>query len=179
MLMNEHAAIKRAGVLSMRVLESMERGEPLNMEFLADAADFALTYMARCHHDKEERILFRELALKSLPPEMEQLLAELTEEHRVADGLMTAFGEARRHLAAGEDEWLERVKDGLRACGLVYPAHIDREEKQLFMPAMRYFSDGEQHMMARTFREMDADLLHSRYVGCVDRWRRSEAFGGS
>jgi hemerythrin-like domain-containing protein len=178
MLMNEHAVIKRAGVLSMRVLASLERGEPIPLEFLADAADFALTYMARCHHDKEERVLFYELSLKRLPPEMEQLLAELAEEHRLAAGLMNAFAEARYHLAAGEGEWLDRVKDGLRACGAIYPAHIEREEKQLFLPAMQLFSEAEQHMMARTFREMDTDLLHSRYIGRVALWEDSEAFGG-
>jgi hemerythrin-like domain-containing protein len=173
MLMNEHAAIKRAGVLSERVLESIERGEPIPMEFLYDAADFAETYIGSCHHAKEERVLFHELSLKRLPPQMAELVAELTEEHRISDGVAAAFAQARRHFAAGEDGYLDLVKDGLRTFAAVYPHHIEREEKLLFLPAMRLFSEAEQHMMARTFREMDTDLIHSRYLRTVTYWEKS------
>jgi hemerythrin-like domain-containing protein len=174
MLMNEHALIRRAGALSERVLERLERGEPCSPDFLFDAADFAETYIGQCHHAKEERVLFCELALKSLPPELAQLVEELTQEHRASDGAIAALAQARRHLAAGEVGALDLVMQGLRTFTEVYPDHIAREEKLLFLPAMHFFSEAERHMMARTFRELDADLIHSRYVGTVDYWEHSQ-----
>lgn len=172
MLMTEHAAIARAGALVDQALAKLERGEPLSPEFLQDAADFAETYIGGCHHAKEEQILFQELQHKRLPCEVAALSETLTQEHAVTGQIVQAIREYGPVALAGDEDALEVVRRALRGISQVYPRHIEREEKLLFVPVMRLFSDAEIRLMTRRFRELDAELIHRRYLGRLTFWEK-------
>lgn len=63
--MKEQRIIERM-VDALRIELSRERTEKnVNFPFLDTAIDFFKTYADRCHHGKEEGVLFRELSTKS------------------------------------------------------------------------------------------------------------------
>ncbi len=53
----------------------------MNPEFIDSAVDFISVYADRCHHGKEEEILFRDLAKKKMNEEDTRIMNELIEEH--------------------------------------------------------------------------------------------------
>ena len=59
-----------------------EQNGNINVELVDAVIDFIHNYGDRCHHGKEEGILFRELRKKVLPVELTVIMDELTEEHR-------------------------------------------------------------------------------------------------
>lgn len=73
-LMIEHRLIERmVGLLSREIGTMREKGE-MNLVFIEGAVDFFRTYADRCHHGKEEHILFRDLAMKTLSPDLHRII---------------------------------------------------------------------------------------------------------
>lgn len=58
-LMKKHRLIERMIALMERELFRLKDGKEMDPVFIDVAADFIRTYADRCHHGKEEDILFR------------------------------------------------------------------------------------------------------------------------
>ncbi len=91
-LMIEHRLIERMVKLMAEELPKMEEKRGVNIGFLSEAIDFIRTYADRCHHGKEEDILFRDLAPKPLSPEHKKVMNELVEEHISARKMVSRLG---------------------------------------------------------------------------------------
>jgi hemerythrin-like domain-containing protein len=81
-------------VMQWRVAE-MERTGAADIGFILAAVEFPRVYADRCHHGKEEQILFRELASKLLTTDLRRMLDELTAEQVFARTTTTRLVEAR------------------------------------------------------------------------------------
>jgi len=44
-----------------------------------------------------------------------------------------------------------------------YPKHIEKEDRNFFMPIMKYFSQEEKEVMLQEEREFDKNLVHQTY----------------
>ena len=76
-LMIEHRLIERMISVISKELSSIETKREINEAFIGTAVDFIRTYADRCHHGKEEDILFRELGKKRLSNKHKQIMEEL------------------------------------------------------------------------------------------------------
>jgi len=166
-LMVEHRLIERV-VKLMGERGRMIDEAPVNVGFVDSAVEFMRTYADRCHHGKEEGILFRGVRRKSLKPEHAKAIDELIKEHVYGRGLVGQLAEARSRYV-GEDE---KAAGDVRRCLLLiaefYPKHIEKEDKRFFMQAMDYFSGEEQDIMLMEMREFDRSLIHERYGRLVE-----------
>jgi len=81
-LMIEHRLIERMIGLMKKRLQHAQKQEQINSRFVEDVSRFIKNYADRCHHGKEEDILFRELRKKSLSHEHQKIMEELVEEHK-------------------------------------------------------------------------------------------------
>lgn len=169
-LIHEHRLIeKMIGLLRVH-LDRLRRGEPPEFAFLDDAADFFLFYADRTHHGKEEQILFPALAGRELTPVHRQLVEVLTAEHARARALVRRLATAAAAGRRGEEQSRETMVAALAELVELYPLHIAKEDADLLIPAMRYFSPQEQESLLREFKDFDQRLIHHRYRAVVDRW---------
>jgi hemerythrin-like domain-containing protein len=83
-LMVEHRLIERMIKVLKAKHVTMSETEKLDLNLIVVTADFFRTYADRCHHGKEEDILFRELARKNLSEIDKKTMQELIEEHKHA-----------------------------------------------------------------------------------------------
>ena len=60
-LMIEHRLIEKMIKVMQQKVEAWKQEERINPEFIDVAVDFIRTYADKCHHGKEEDILFRDL----------------------------------------------------------------------------------------------------------------------
>ena len=166
-LMIEHRLIERmVDVLVAEEKRISEHNVP-DTDLLLAAADFFRTYADRCHHGKEEDVLFVELESKSLAPELRQILDELIKEHTIARTNVRSLVDARQRLLEGKAEAAEEIQQVLGALTALYPAHIEKEDKRFFIPVMDYFSKKEQLDMVHRFWEFDERLIHRVYGDIV------------
>jgi len=169
-LMIEHRLIERM----IRLLGAQGRlvrgGASPEADFLPAALDFIRIYADRCHHGKEEDILFRDLGRKSLSPSDAALMNELTREHVAARGRVGELAAAEADWRAGSGQAAGRIADALDGLSAFYPEHIRKEDKDFFPAAMSYFTAEEKDRMLAEMAEFDGKLIHEHYRALVGRF---------
>src|SRR3990172_3977597 len=80
-LMQEHRLIERMISQMQKELARMEETNDVNSKFVDVTVDFIKVYADRCHHGKEEGILFREMNSKRMSSEHVAMMRELINEH--------------------------------------------------------------------------------------------------
>jgi hemerythrin-like domain-containing protein len=166
-LMIEHRLIERMIDVMKEELLLIEKEKKIDPEFIEMAVDFIRTYADRCHHGKEEDILFRDLGGKKLTDEHRRMMEELVEEHRWARKVTGRLVEANTRYVQGNKEALSAITDCVKSLVEFYSKHIEKEDKHFFIPCMEYFSDAEREAMLKEEWEFDKSLIHEKYRNIV------------
>jgi hemerythrin-like domain-containing protein len=172
-LMIEHRLIEKMITVIKKAIARTEQQGKINPEFIDLAVDFIRMYADRCHHGKEEDILFRDLSKKSLSVEHKQIVNELVEEHRQGRKTVADLVEAKGRYLKGDTEALPLMLDRMKFLVDFYPRHIEKEDKHFFMPIMNYFSPEEKEAMLKEEGEFDKNLIHQIYknkIGEAEKW---------
>lgn len=166
-LMIEHRLIERMIRLMKVELEDIKRAYKVDTKFMDTAIDFLRMYADRCHHGKEEDILFLELMKKKISPEHGKILEELMDEHVWSRETVKKLVDANESYWKGNRESIAEIIKLLHDLVSFYPVHIAKEDKKFFLPIMGYFSDQEQEAMLRESWEFDRKLIHEKYAKVV------------
>lgn len=167
-LMIEHRLIERMINLTKDRLEGMSEQKRVDPAFIDVAVDFLRTYADRCHHGKEENILFRDLAKKQLSDEHKKIMNELVEEHVYARKTVRMLEASKVSYIQGQKGALGDVINVLKQLIDFYPMHIEKEERHFFPPSMGYFTKQELDDMLQRFWEFDRKMIHEKYREVVD-----------
>jgi hemerythrin-like domain-containing protein len=175
-LMIEHRLIERLLHLMQQEFERIKANIEVDPEFafvdpvfIDTAVDFIRTYADRCHHGKEEDLLFKALAAKDLAPELQKVMAELVQDHAWARETTAKIVKAKEGYLL---ETPGALSDFMLHMGELlgfYPRHIEKEDKHFFIPCMAYFSEAEQTDLLAQMQEFDRRLIHEKYLGVVER----------
>ena len=88
--------------LIQKQAKQLQGGAEPDSKFIADAVEFFRVYADRCHHGKEEDLLFVDLHNKELPPELSAITDELIQEHKQGRAMVKSLHEANRaYIASG------------------------------------------------------------------------------
>jgi hemerythrin-like domain-containing protein len=166
-LMIEHRLIERMIALMGNELQRLKAEKEVDTAFILTAVDFIRTYADRCHHGKEEDILFRELQKKDLSKEHERVMNELLEEHKWGRKITGRLVEANEGYIDGDKKTLSIISDCLRSLVEFYPKHIEKEDRHFFIPVMEYFSQDEKDALLKEGYEFDQKLIHEKYEETV------------
>ena len=166
-LMIEHRLIERMIDMMREELLLIMKEKKVDPEFIEMAVDFIRTYADRCHHGKEEDILFRDLGGKKLTDDHKRIVGELVEEHRLGRKITGRLVEANAKYVQGSQEALSVIMDCIKSLVEFYPKHIEKEDKHFFIPCMDYFTDSEKDTMLKEEWEFDKSLIHEKYQNMV------------
>ena len=173
-LMREHRLIERMVDVINSELTKMSEQTELDPASIDIAVDFFRTYADRCHHGKEEDILFKELAAKRLSKEDKKIMDELIEEHTYARNTVGMLKEAKTRFVQGNENALSDIEALLTELTQFYPKHIEKEDKHFFYPCMNYFTKSELDAMLQSFLEFDRNMIHEKYEKIVaDREKKN------
>lgn len=164
-LMIEHRLIERMVRLLEKELEKIQAKNQVAMGFINSAIDFFKSYADRCHHGKEEDILFKQLQEKPLSLSDAQMLETLKQEHLRARALVARLSEdtGRGGCCRFNREILKSVALDIEELVKLYKEHIRKEDKQFFIPVMQYLNKREQDAMLCKFWEFDRTVIHQKY----------------
>jgi hemerythrin-like domain-containing protein len=167
-LMIEHRLIERMIKLLREKSQRFNQEKYADVLFIDKAVDFIRMYADRCHHGKEEGILFAGLAKKDLKPEHKKIVDELIEEHVYARNITRSLVTAKEKYAQQDKAALSDIIKLMEELAAFYPKHIEKEDKHFFLPCMGYFSQEEQTAMLNEFWEFDRKLIHEKYRMIVE-----------
>jgi len=166
--MIEHRLIERMIAIMKRDLHGLEAGNTTSVSRIDIMVDFIRTYADRCHHGKEEDILFRELDRKNLTVEHRKIMDELIQEHIHGRNTVKKLVAARKKYEMGDGDALSDIRECFLELTDFYPRHIDKEDNHFFMPCMRYFSQDEKDALLDESWAFDRSLIHEKYKDVVE-----------
>jgi hemerythrin-like domain-containing protein len=173
-LKEEHQIILTMLQVIDAVCTKLESGEKVKLEHCADMIDFIRNFADKCHHAKEEKLLF---------PAMEK--AGIARENGPI-GVMLAEHIAGRNFAKGMDGALAEMKSGdsiatskfiQDATGYVnlLDGHIMKENNVLFMMADERLSAQQQEELLKGFDRVEREEIgagvHEKYHEMLHRLR--------
>lgn len=156
-LNHEHEFIKKVVAALGRLAPSAERAEEMDPEKLREIVRFMREFADRCHHAKEEDILFPAMEEKGVP-ESGCPLAALRREHKKGRELVTRLAETADALASRKQGAGTIVADTAREIGQLYTDHIWKEDEMVFPMVARLFSDDERDNLFERFEMAEAEI---------------------
>jgi hemerythrin-like domain-containing protein len=165
-LKHEHQVILMVLGAAEREASSIAAGHAVDVDRVAAMVDFIRTFADKCHHAKEEDLLFVKMIEKGFPREMGPI-GVMLHEHELGRSYVRAVDEALAAAGRGEEAARTRVRDGLLGYAQLLRAHIEKEDSILYPMADRAFSEQDQDELLTAFerveREEMGEGVHEKY----------------
>jgi hemerythrin-like domain-containing protein len=171
-LRNEHEGIK----LMMRILErlsgKLEAGGEVDPEHLEQIAEFFRVFADKCHHGKEEDILFPAMEASGIPSEGGPIGVMLLE-HEKGRGYIVGMAEAVAKYKAGDKKAAPVIASNARNYIALLTHHIEKENAVLFPMADAHVSAKQQDSMFEEFEKIEAEKIgvgkHEEFHRLLDK----------
>ncbi len=171
-LRHEHEAILRMLDVADEVSRRVERGVAVAPEVFFGLAEFFRLFADKCHHGKEEDLLFPAMESKGIPRQggpVGVMLIEHDQGRAYVGEMAVASEEIGKGNAAAARRWVSAA----RGYSDLLRAHIQKENNILFVMAERILSDDEQAELARGFERVEIDKMgpgtHERLHAMMDK----------
>ena len=157
-LIHEHDAVLVALRILDQVAAAIAAKREQAPEDLEQLIDFFKGFVDRCHHGKEEDVLFPELERRGVPREGGPVGVMLSE-HEVGRGQVRALAENLAQLRAGDVAAAARISQHARAYREMLQAHIRKENNILFPMADRVVPADAADRLAEQFDVIERDRV--------------------
>jgi hemerythrin-like domain-containing protein len=171
-LRREHEAILKMLDATEATAHKIDRGSTIAPATLDGLLEFLRLFADRCHHGKEEDLLFPKLGEKGFPPNAGPV-AVMLYEHEQGRALIRKMVDAASACSAGNSGAARDWAAAAHSYVALLRAHIDKEDNVLFMMAERVLSEGEQEDLAEAFEKVELEKMgegtHERLHDLMDR----------
>lgn len=154
-LVEEHTLILQALDALEQKLAQVENGAPADRAYFERAVEFIRTFADRCHHGKEEDLLFKTMVDRGFPREVGPI-AVMLHEHEVGRAFVRGMAEASAN-AATDPAAARRIIENGRGYIQLLRAHIDKENSILFPMADNVLSPEDQAYLEKEFARFEAE----------------------
>jgi len=159
-LMHEHTLILQALNAIEKRISALETGTATDRAFFEKAVEFLRTFADRCHHGKEEDILFTMMVDELDYPRKGGPVAVLTTEHERGRDFIRGIAEAAAVLDKDPTAARKIVENG-RGYIQLLRTHIDREDTIVFPMVEQFLDDADQARLAGKFAQFDRQEIES------------------
>lgn len=157
-LRSEHEGV----LLMLDILGAMEDrfeyGQPVPPEDMREALDFLSTFVDRCHHHKEEQLLFPAVREARLP-DSGRILRRLMDEHRIGREYVGAIADGIDRLDAGDIAAGRVIAEDLHGYAALLRDHIAFENDVLFPLAEQGLDPAEQQRLVGGYERVERDEI--------------------
>lgn len=171
-LKKEHRAIKIMLNILIELAGRLETGQGADLKDLNDILEFLRIFADRCHHAKEEELLFPAMEKAGIPGEQGPIAAMLAE-HQASRTLVRDMDEAVNGIARGEDRAGLNFARQARAYAELLAAHIEKEDNILYPLADSHLSKKTQENLKEGFDHIEREIvgpgLHQEFHRLLDR----------
>jgi DUF438 domain-containing protein len=147
--------------LTERVFAAAEKAfadaAPPSPGLVANLREYLVTYVDRCHNQKEERAVFPRLAARGVPSEGGPVAVMLAE-HGQARELVTRIDGAAKAYLDGEKAALGPLAEAFGAYAALCKQHFWKENDILYPLARRLFSEDDAEAVVDEIEEIEQQL---------------------
>jgi hemerythrin-like domain-containing protein len=153
-LIHEHEAI----LFSLKVLEEMSRrvktGEQIPLSDITAIIDFLKLFADKCHHGKEEGILFPVLEAAGIPKH-DGPIGVMLSEHQAGRGYIKQMQEYAVCIPLDRNAFTEAADSYIT----LLRAHIDKESRVLFPMGDAKLSEAKHRELLKAFDEFEENVI--------------------
>lgn len=158
-LKKEHQAIRLALIFLDAVRSKIEKEEVVDIEKLEKLSEFFNLFVDRCHHGKEENMLFPELEKVGIPKEQGPIGVMLTE-HEIGRNYLRILRESiESYKTNPNSSTAEKIAQSIKGYIDLLEQHIYKENNVLFMMAEVHFSEKVQRELFEKFEELEINEI--------------------
>lgn len=170
-LMDEHRVIERMLRILSAASDDLAKGKDVDPTLFTQAVDFLQNFADRCHHAKEETLLFEKLIERGVSGEVGPI-AVMMREHQ------DARAHVRKLAALSKDKISEKSKAGIIRSSRAYvdllSKHIQKEDNVLYPLANQVLEPEDQKELETGFEEVERKVMgpgvHERYHHMIEVW---------
>lgn len=165
-LMHEHQVILVVLDGAQKEVDYIRFTGKVHGEKVEEMLDFFRTFADRCHHAKEEKLLFQRMSDKGMPTESGPI-AVMLHEHDLGRARLKAISEALPDAEQGDTAAAEVVADNLQGYANLLRSHIAKEDDILYPIAERMFTPEDRKALAEDMDRVESEEMgegaHERY----------------
>src|SRR5512143_579351 len=154
MLEAEHRFIAKVVSAAGLLADKLEAGQSIEAQVFQNVVEFMRLYADKCHHGKEEDLMFPLLAQRGVPMRGCPVEA-LMHEHVMGRALVQGLADAAEAWQKGDLPALENLIKNLRGITELYPNHIWKEDYLLFPMSNKVLSAEDQQALALEFDRVE------------------------
>jgi hemerythrin-like domain-containing protein len=172
-LMNEHRVIERMMAVVSGAADRLEGGKTVDMALFVDASDFFKNFADRCHHNKEEKILFEKMMERGVSGEVGPI-AVMLREHEDGRAHVRKIAElsAKKLDRKSAQELVRQTRSYVE----LLSQHIQKEDNVLYPMADQILTSEDQKELEKGFEEVETKIMgpgvHERYHLMIERWEQ-------
>lgn len=171
-LRSEHGGVARMLGIMDAMAARARRGEHVALDDLEQVIEFLRVFVDKCHHTKEEELLFPAISAGNMTS-TEPTVAILLEEHARGRATVARIQAALRGLAVIDEAALAELADALTAYTALLRAHIHREESDCFDAADRELPAAVQEELEEGYQRVEREEVgggvHEAFHALLER----------
>lgn len=172
-LKTEHKAIKVMLDVLEAICNQLEKGEEVDPSHLEGVLDFLKTFADKCHHGKEENVLFPALEQAGVPREGGPI-GVMLHEHSNGREYIEALAQGIEDYKKGNQNAVPTIVKKAREYILLMRSHIEKEDKVLFVIADQHLSAEKQKELVTEFDRIENEKIgvgkHEEFHKLIDHF---------
>ncbi len=173
-LKDEHEGVKIILSILGKVCQKWEAGESLNKEHFEGILEFLKVFVDKCHHGKEEELLFPALVAVGVPPK-DGPIAIMLYEHEMGRRYVKVMSETYSTYMAGDKSSAKDIIKNAHGYIELLTSHIEKENTVLFVMADNLLSEKRQDELFEGFEKIEVGRIgvgkHEQFHGLIKKLR--------
>lgn len=151
------------GILMMlrildRICSRMDSGNSMDLKHLEGIVEFLRVFADRCHHGKEEDILFPAMEKAGIPRQGGPI-GQMLHEHDRGRGCIQRMSDALEKMQGGDEGPRSSFCEAAREYSDLLKNHISKENEVLFPMAEKHLPQGSLEGMTEDFEKIETDRI--------------------
>lgn len=157
-LQEEHKEIRRMLRILGKVSQKLKDGEKVERDVLEKILEFIKVFADKCHHGKEEDLLFPAMEMAGIPREGGPIGVMLFE-HNVGREAVKGIKDAMEEFYNGKENARKKIVENAEKYIELLDSHIFKEDNILYPMADMHLSEEEQKELLEKFEEVEKNII--------------------
>lgn len=170
-LKDEHKGVKIMLSIIEQVCQQLEAVGTLNKEHFEGILEFLKVFVDKCHHGKEEDLLFPALIAVGVPKEGP--IAVMLHEHEMGRHYVKAMSKVYATYIAGDKSTSKDILQNAHDYISLLKEHIEKENNVLFVMADSRLSEKRQDELFEGFEKIEEGRIgvgkHEEFHGLLEK----------
>ncbi|MDP2914400.1 MAG: hemerythrin domain-containing protein [Candidatus Aminicenantes bacterium] len=174
-LKNEHEAIRTMLAIMSEVCDKLDTGRAIEPGHLDEIVEFVQVFADKCHHAKEEGLLFPAMVEAGIPKEGGPIGVMLTE-HDLGRAFIRNVKKATPDYKSGDKKAAKAISENARGYAALLDRHIDKEDNILYPMADAHLTASKQAELLKAFERVEREVVgagkHEQFHAMLQRLQK-------